>query len=322
MIVLVESFVSPFIRTSDFPFRFKVRDEYSRKNQNLILLRFDSKFFRKIAESKYVKRFTRSKEYKDAEKIFNLSEAKNELEKIFDTVHSYYSPVTVHPYYSPVNCPLADIDFSHYFPFDSKRSNTEDLDIKMFLQIKKENFLFRMWFKKTEKTSPILEEFYVPILGNFQSSEFYITKQSLKMITLDNVTKVGLPHVYKDYIYNLLSSYEDLKYKFIAISKINYKFDKLALKEFLNRFVDQFTNGVQVYDYRFFIQPTQSAFIPKRSIIYHVDDDILIRLGSGVDDYIMIYSNEYPLKNKIIRKFKDASEYFADCWAILEIKRK
>jgi hypothetical protein len=311
-----ESFISPFIKIPEFPIKFRIKDEYAPKGRIFsALITFNPGFIQKINESKFVKKFLLSKEYKEAEALFNLSKYKKEFEDLFNTVE--HSEIWVDTHTRNL---LTDVDFSQCFPFNCKTIDANRL-IEINRIVKNGSFLI-IWIKKTENK----EHF----LGAFQNSSFYITRQTMKLLVINSITKLSLPHVSKNYISKVLSSYyADLKHKYITIVRLSDQLfsTKYSLENFVKRFVEQFIIYRQNFsdEYEFFMRPTPYSLNRKSPpIIYNVINEynhgMIIALWFGIDAYIMIYSNEYPFESEIVKKFKDSSDYFADGLAVLETK--
>jgi hypothetical protein len=311
MNIFLESFISPFIKTSDFPIRLRTVDlqEYSYIDKKLVHsnvgLILDIEFFQQIYESKYVTEFFQSEEYKNAEKIFNLSEAKNKTEKFFQNDSYFYD----------IKNPKEYFDLSHCFLFESDKINSFILNLE---NIGEDYFRMNL----------LDEHFYSPLLGNLKSWSFFITPQCLMLLMLSHVTKIELPYVPKDYISGLLSSYDDLKYKYIVIGSINRFFNnESGLKEISKRLACNLGKTRTVSSSKFFVSPGHyKGVLDNYSLVYSIDNgNIIVRLVANkdkVDNYVVIYSNECSSKNKIIKEFKTAIKYFIDDWILLEVERK
>jgi hypothetical protein len=297
--------IYPLINISNFPFRFHIKDSWINPfierladYRHDIELDINDWFFHDIDYSEYTKEFLQSESYKNAEKLFDLTEAKKKFEELINS--SAY--VKIEDYVENAN-------LLSYFPFESNIVNDADCWI--------EGGLFTCNIEIKKSSDKCLT---IPILGDLLCPKFYIETKDLKLIILNNLFKIGLPNILENYISKLLSSYKDLEYKYITLININPVFNyPTVILEILGRFVNRFSHTtalMEQYKFRFFIY--SSYHVP----IFIVDNNMMIRCSSiRRTPYIIIHSDEHPLENKILQDFEKESRYFVDKWTVLEIER-
>jgi hypothetical protein len=317
MFVHVESFISPFIKTSDFPFKIRVihSQQYYCSNSNSeyfnIELSIDIEFFQQIYESKYVADFLQSKEYKNAEKLLDLSEDQDEFKKFLRGGSRNFHMKNPKDYF----------DLSCCFPFELGKVNQSEL--QLINDHDEYEDYFEIWLP---------ERCNCPFLINLDCGNVITTLQCLMLLILSHKLKIELPKVPKDYILNLISSYDDTKYKYLIVGLINSAFDAddngVVLKEIFGRLLHNLGKIRRIFSSKFFFLSgdyianiTQEGF----ALVYNANDgELLIKLliNKVCYSYIMIYSNKDPFKIKAIKEFETVMKYFTNSWALLEIERE
>jgi hypothetical protein len=302
--------IYPFINISKFPFRFHIKDSWINPlmvelpdfqydiKLDTERLDIDDLFFYNLDHSKYVAEFLQSENYKNAEKLFNLAKDKKKFEEFFDSQR-----------YVKMEDYIENANLSAYFPFEPNTINDADCWIKCG------SINCGIEIKKSSNECSVIQ-----ILGDLLCLKFYIGREDLKLIVLDNLFKIGLPDIPKSYVSELLSSYEDLKYKYITLIKIDCKFNyPTILLEILKRLTSQFSHKTAFLEYskfKFFICSLYDT------PVFVIDNNMMIRYLSVENiPYIIIYSNEHPLENEILQEFEKGSRYFVDNWTILEIEK-
>jgi hypothetical protein len=293
-------FISPYINPADFPINFKIvesSDCNNRVKKFLFRLIIDPEFFREIDKSDEVKNFKKSKEYKNAETLFDLSNEKRKLDDFNNGLVSFLMS-----------------NLFQFFPFDGQYNS----DIEWSLR-KYKSFIRASSMRKT-----LVGFCYYKVLGDLLAEHFFILKRDLKPLIMSNTLKFQFPYVPNNHLGQLLKSYLELQYKFVNIIELNLTGVGFYPMPVVNDLYNIFGISERVVlDKKIFLRPFFShlAWTP---IILDKNDNLLVTFHESKHCalyYIIIYSNKYPLENNKVEIAKNKIQYVISRELIIEIKK-
>jgi hypothetical protein len=301
------SFISPYINPNNFPINFKIIDSSAFRNRVkrfLFRLIMDPEFFRQVSKSDEIKNFKKSKEYKDAEILFNLSNEKKDLDDFNSGLVSFLDMGS---------------SLFQFFPFDKQYKSDIEWSLRKYKSFIRASSL--------RKISVGYSFCYYEVLGDLLAEHFFILKRDLKPLIISNSLKFQFPYVSSDYLNQLLKSYLESQYKFVNIIELNLTgvgfYPIPVIGDLYNIF------GVSkrvVLDKKIFLRPffPHLAWTP---IILDKSDDLLVTFYESkqyglyyVLIYVVIYSNEYPLENNKIEMMRNKLQHVISREVVIEIK--
>jgi hypothetical protein len=304
----ITSLISPYINSNNFPISFKIDNFYSYADPlSSVIFTMDPMFFKHISNSYKVNKFKKSKDYKTAKTLFEMSELKKKFDKLRKDRTMFFQ-----------------FDMSKYFPLNNKVPNHNPniywslykygryIDARPTERINKSNSFYCCKYQ---------------IFDNLETNNFMLLWRDLEPLLISETFKLQLPYVSSDYLIKLLKPYLDLQYKFINIIDLKAEYFKHCLHLLKTDYNFRIAKKFKKSETKFFWNPGFES--PRISFSLLINDAYLIAIfygkpvsySSELDSCMFIYSNINPAEDEELKKLKDDLAYVLNNEFILEVKK-